>query len=203
MTKPAKLLIATNNQGKLKEYSSLLEGLPFELTTLARAGIEDDVEETGPGMEQNAIQKATAYSSLSGLIALADDSGLEVDALGGEPGPLSRRYAGENASDEERNDYLLARLEGVPPEERGARFRCVIAIAGPDGRVQTCEGVCEGVMAFDSKGERGFGYDPIFYLPELDKRMAELTLEEKNRISHRGRAAEKARAILEALVQQQ
>jgi len=199
LIKPAKLLVATNNPGKLREYVSLLDGLPFELTTLAKAGIADDVEETGSSMEQNAIQKASVYSALSGLITLADDSGLEVDALGGEPGPFSRRYAGDDVSDRERNDFLLTKLRSVPWEGRGARFRCVIAIATPEGRVETCEGVCEGVIALDSRGEGGFGYDPIFHLPELDKRMAELTLEEKNEISHRARAAQKARPILELL----
>lgn len=201
MTKPATLLVATNNKGKLREYASLLEGLPFELTTLKEAGILDDIEETGLSMEQNAIQKATAYSVLSGLITLADDSGLEVDALGGEPGPFSRRYAGENVSDRERNNYLLSKLEDVPWESRTARFRCVIAIARPDGWMRTCEGVCEGIIALDSRGSGGFGYDPVFYLPEMDRRMAELTLEEKNEISHRGRAARKAQAILEALME--
>ena len=199
MTEPAKLLIATNNLGKLREYIPLLTGLPFILVTLADAGIADDVEETGPGMEQNAIQKATAYSALSGLTTLADDSGLEVEALGGEPGPLSRRYAGDSASDKERNEYLLAKLRDVPWESRGARFRCIIAIATPEGRVETVEGVCEGVIAFDCRGGGGFGYDPIFYLPQLDKRMAELTLDEKNEVSHRARAAQKARPILEKL----
>ncbi|HEY49741.1 MAG TPA: RdgB/HAM1 family non-canonical purine NTP pyrophosphatase, partial [Dehalococcoidia bacterium] len=192
MTEPLKLLLATNNRGKLREYAPMLGGLPFELVTLAEAGITVDIEETGSSLEQNAIQKATEYAALSGLVTLADDSGLEVDALGGEPGPLSRRYAGENVSDSERNDYLLAKLEGVPWERRGARFRCVIAVAVPGGGVETCEGVCEGIIAFDTKGEGGFGYDPVFHLPELDKRMAELTLEEKNRISHRARAAQKA-----------
>ncbi len=202
MSEPAKLLVASNNPGKLREYASLLGGLPFELTTLAGEGITDEIEETGSSMEQNAIQKATAYATLSGLITLADDSGLEVDALDGEPGSLSRRYAGENVSDRERIDYLLAKLDGVPWEGRGGRFRCVIAIATPEGQVETCEDVCEGIIALDSKGEGGFGYDPIFYLPELGKRMAELTLEEKNSISHRGRAAQKARPILEILGEQ-
>jgi len=202
LSEPAKLLVASNNLGKLREYASLLGGLPFELTTLAGERITDEIEETGSSMEQNAIQKATAYATLSGLITLADDSGLEVDALGGEPGSLSRRYAGENASDRERIDYLLAKIDGVPWEGRGGRFRCVIAIATPEGRVETCEDVCEGIIALDSKGEGGFGYDPIFYLPELGKRMAELSLEEKNRISHRGRAAQKARLILELLGEQ-
>jgi len=196
-SEPAKLLVATNNQGKLREYNSLLGGLPFKLTTLLEAGITVEIEELGSSIEQNAIQKATAYATLSGLLTLADDSGLEVDALGGEPGPLSRRYAGENVSDRERNDYLLARLEGVPWERRGARFRCVIAIAMPEGKMETCEGVCEGIIAFEPKGEGGFGYDPVFHLPKLGKRMAELSLEDKNRISHRARAAQKARRILE------
>ena len=199
MTKPAKLLIATNNRGKLKEYAGLLGGLPFQLVTLAEAGIAADIQETGSSMAENAVQKATACATLSGLTTLADDSGLEVDALGGEPGPLSRRYAGENVSDRERNEYLLGKLQGIPWEKRGGRFRCVIAIATPGGKVETCEGVCEGIIALDSKGEGGFGYDPIFQLPEPGRRMAELTLEEKNRISHRARAAEKARAILQRL----
>lgn len=196
MTEPAKLLVATNNRGKLREYSELLRGVPFELTTLSGQGITVEVEETGSSLEQNAIRKATAYVGLSGLITLADDSGLEVDALGGEPGPLSRRYAGENVTDKERNDFLLAKLKGVPREKRTARFRCVIAVAVPGGVVKTCEGVCEGIIAFGSRGEGGFGYDPIFYLPELDKHMAELSLAEKNRISHRARAAQKAKRIL-------
>ena len=199
MTERAKLLVATNNAGKLREYVRLLDGLPFELSTLADEGIVEEVEETGLTLEENALQKASRYAALSGLITLADDSGLEVDALGGEPGPLSRRYAGNNATDGERNDFLLSKLRDVPWERRGARFRCVIAIATPGGRVQTCEGVCEGVIAFDSRGWGGFGYDPVFCLPRLNKRVAELTLEEKNRISHRARAAQKARPILEGL----
>ena len=199
MTKPAKLLVATNNRGKLREYTELLKGVPFELTTLAEQGIAEEVEETGSNLKQNAIHKATAYAKLSGLTTMADDSGLEVDALGGEPGPLSRRYAGENVSDQGRNDYLLAKLRDIPREKRTARFRAVIAIAFPDGKVKTAEGVCEGIIAFGAKGEGGFGYDPIFYLPDIDKHMAELSLAEKNEISHRAKAAQKARRILERL----
>ena len=202
MIKPAKLLVATNNRGKLREYAELLKGLPFELTTLSEQGITEEVEETGSNLTQNAIYKATAYAKLSGLTTMADDSGLEVDTLGGEPGPLSHRYAGENASDKERNDYLLAKLRDVPWDKRTARFRCVIAIVTPEGAVATCEGTCEGIIAFSSKGEGGFGYDPIFYLPELDKHMAELTLDEKNKISHRAKAVQKARRILERLAKQ-
>ena len=199
MTKPAKLLVATNNRGKLREYTELLKGIPFELTTLSEQGITEEVEETGSNLKQNAIHKATAYAKLSGLTTMADDSGLEVDALGGEPGPLSRRYAGENVSDQGRNDYLLAKLRDIPREKRTARFRAVIAIAFPDGKVKTAEGVCEGIIAFGAKGEGGFGYDPIFYLPDIDKHMAELSLAEKNEISHRAKAAQKARRILERL----
>ena len=202
MIKPAKLLVATNNRGKLREYAELLKGIPFELTTLAGQGITEEVEETGSSLKQNAIHKATAYAKLSGLNTLADDSGLEVDALGGEPGPLSRRYAGDNVSDKERNDYLLAKLRDIPWDKRTARFRAVIALATPEGKVKTVEGVCEGIIAFDAKGTGGFGYDPIFYLLELDKHMAELSLGEKNRISHRAKAAQKARRILEQLAKQ-
>ncbi len=202
MIRPARLLVATNNRGKLREYAELLGGMPFELTTLLEQGITEEVEETGSSLKQNAIRKATAYAKLSGLTAMADDSGLEVDALGGGPGPLSHRYAGDNVSDKERNDYLLAKLRNIPWDKRTARFRAVIAIATPDGKVKTTEGICEGIIAFDSRGEGGFGYDPIFYLPELDKRMAELSLAEKNRISHRAKAAQKARRILARLAKQ-
>jgi XTP/dITP diphosphohydrolase len=195
----AKLLVATSNQGKLKEFTALLQGLPFRLVGLYEAGIEVDVEETGSSMEQNAVEKAAAYSALSGLITIADDSGLEVDALGGAPGPFSRRYAGENATDQERNEFLLTKLQDVPWESRGARFRCVIAIVTPEGEVETCEGLCEGIIAFEPTGEEGFGYDPVFFLPDLGKRMAELAPEDKNRISHRARAAQKARPILDLL----
>jgi len=191
-----KLLLATNNQAKVREYKSLLKGLRLELVTLAEQGIISVVDEVGESLEENARLKAAALARESRLPALADDSGLEVDALGGEPGRLSARYAGEGASDRDRIDYLLARLKGVPWERRSARFRCVIAIATPEGEVELCSGECPGFISFEPKGEQGFGYDPVFYLPELDKTMAELTLEEKNRVSHRGKAAEKAREVL-------
>ena len=180
----------------MREYAELLRGLPFELTTLSEQGIKEEVEESGSSLEQNAVRKATAYVSLSGLTTLADDSGLEVDALGGEPGSLSHRYAGENATDADRINYLLSKLGNVPEKERTAQFRCVIAIAEPDGKVELCSGECRGIIIMEPKGSRGFGYDPIFFLPELGKTMAELSLKEKNRVSHRARAAEKARALL-------
>ena len=191
-----KLLLATNNKGKAREYRSLLSGVPFELVTPDEVGINTEVEEVGKSFEENARLKAATLARESQLLSLADDSGLEVDALGGEPGTLSARYAGEGASDEDRVSYLLTKLEGVPEEKRTARFRCVIAIAAPQGDVELCSGECEGIIAFEPRGERGFGYDPIFYLPELKKTMAELPPEEKNRISHRGMAAKKASQLL-------
>ena len=194
-----RLLLATNNKGKVREYRSLLQSLPFDLVTLAEVGVTADVEEVGETLEENARLKATALAAQSEMLSLADDSGLEVDALGGEPGRLSARYAGEGASDRDRVNYLLSKLEGVPWEERSARFRCVIAVAVPDGQVELCSGECRGVIALEPKGEQGFGYDPIFYLPELDKTMAELPLEVKNEVSHRGKAARKVSQALKRL----
>ena len=191
-----KLLIATNNPGKIREYQELLADLPLELTSPAQEGLDIEVAETGESFAENARLKAIAYAKASGLLTLADDSGLEVDALGGEPGIRSARYAGEGASDEERYQLLLERLEDVPWEERTARFRCVIAVATPDREVYTAEGSCEGIIAFEPEGEHGFGYDPIFYLPEYGKTMAELPPEVKNKISHRAKAAQKTREFL-------
>jgi len=194
-----KLLLATNNQAKVREYKSLLHSLPYELVTLAEQGITTVVSEVGETLEENARLKATLLADKSQLLALADDSGLAVDALGGEPGLLSARYAGEDASDKDRVSYLLSRLKGVPWQKRSACFRCVIAIATPDGEVEFCSGECRGMITLDPRGKQGFGYDPIFYLPELDKTMAELPLETKNQISHRGQAARKVYQVLERL----
>ena len=194
-----KLLLATNNQAKVREYKSLLHSLPYELVTLAEQGITTVVSEVGETLEENARLKATLLADKSRLLALADDSGLAVDALGGEPGLLSARYAGENASDKDRVSYLLSRLKGVPWQKRSACFHCVIAIATPDGEVEFCSGECRGMITLDPRGKQGFGYDPIFYLPELDKTMAELPLETKNQISHRGQAARKVYQVLERL----
>ncbi len=191
-----KLLLATNNQAKVGEYRSLLQNLPYALVTLAEQGITTVVNEVGKSLEENARLKATLLAAESQLLALADDSGLEVDALGGEPGWLSARYAGENASDKDRVNYLLLRLKGVPWEKRTARFRCVIAIATPDGEVEFCSGECQGFITFEPRGEQGFGYDPVFYLPELDKTMAELPPEIKNQVSHRAQAAQKVYQLL-------
>ena len=195
----SKLLLATNNQAKVREYRSLLQNIPFELVTLAEEGITATVSEVGESLEENARLKATVLATQSQLLTLADDSGLEVDALGGEPGRLSARYAGEGASDRDRVNYLLSRLKGVPWPKRSARFRCIIAIAAPGGKVEFCSGECRGFITFEPRGEQGFGYDPVFYLPELDKTMAELPLETKNQVSHRGQAARKVPQVLERL----
>lgn len=191
-----KLLLATNNRGKAREYRSLLRGIPYRLVTLADEGITTDVPETGKTFEENARLKATILARESGLLTLADDSGLEIDALGGEPGVFSARHAGENASDADRVSFLLARLWDVPEDKRTARFHCVIAIVSPEGKVEICSGECRGVITTSPRGDNGFGYDPIFYLPELGRTMAELSAEEKNKVSHRARAAVKARKVL-------
>ncbi len=197
----ARLLLATTNRGKIREYQDLLGGLPFELVTPIDLGKVIDVEETYPSYAENASIKATTYTRATGLITLADDSGLEVDILGGEPGIRSARAAGEAATDKDRIEHLLARLQGVPLEKRTARFICVIAIADPAGRTEFCHGECPGLIALEPRGDNGFGYDPIFYLPELDKTIAELPLEIKNRVSHRGKAARQAYQVLQKLAE--
>lgn len=194
--KRRKLLLATNNKGKVKEYRSLLKGIPYDIVTLAEVGINTVVEETGATFDENAILKATSMASVSSLLTLADDSGLEVDALGGEPGAHSRRYAGEHATDADRIAFLLNKLKDAPYPQRTAQFRCVIAIAEPNGKVEICSGICRGVITEEPRGSHGFGYDPVFLIPELGKTMAELKPEEKNLISHRAQAAIKARALL-------
>ncbi len=193
------LLLATSNLGKIREYRPLLSSLGYQVVTLADQEIVILATESGNSYEQNAQQKALTYAKLSQLITLADDSGLEVDALGGEPGIHSARFAGKEATDTDRVKTLLAKLNGVPWEKRTAHFKCVIAIVTPEGQLELCYGECHGIITFKAKGESGFGYDPVFYLPEAGKTMAELSMEIKNRISHRGQAAQKARQILQRL----
>lgn len=194
------LLIATTNKGKFSEYKHLLEGLDVDLLTLDEAGISQQADESFNTFEENARSKAVFYAGLSGLLTLADDSGLEVTALGGEPGVRSSRYAGDNATDSERVNFLLEKLKNFPPEKRQARFKCVIAIASPHGYLEMVSGECEGIIASEPRGENGFGYDPIFYLPQYGKTIAEISPELKNEISHRGRAARKARDVLARLL---
>ncbi|GAB4113155.1 MAG: RdgB/HAM1 family non-canonical purine NTP pyrophosphatase [Roseiflexaceae bacterium] len=191
------LLIATTNQGKLREYAAILADLPFELRTLRDLGITDDVEETGTTFAENAELKARYYAERSGHLVLADDSGLEVAALGGEPGVYSARYAGHGASDAERNAFLLDKLQGVPMHARLARFVCVVTVARPDGTLESVEGILPGVIETEPRGTGGFGYDPLFYLLDEDRTLAEIPAERKNAISHRARAAQAARAVLE------
>jgi len=195
-----RLLLATNNAGKIAEYRQLLADCGWELVTFADLGLTLDEEEVGDTYEQNATMKAVEAARVSGLHALADDSGLDVEALGGAPGPRSARFGGEGSSYREKMGLLLERLKGRPSRERGCRFVCVIAVADSEGRVRLCEGVCLGLVAEAPHGEGGFGYDPIFHVPELGKTMAELSAEEKNVISHRGRAAQQARQMLKELL---
>ena len=195
-----KLLLATGNRAKLYELRSLFQALPYELVTPSEMGISTKVDEVGQSLEENARLKAITFAARSRLLTLADDSGLEVDALGGEPGVLSARYAGADASDTDRIDYLLLRIKDIPWQKRQARFRCVMAIATPDGQVSLFCGDCPGVITLEPRGEMGFGYDPIFYLPRLGKTLAELPLEVKNRVSHRGQAARKAFPLLKRLI---
>ena len=222
---PARLLIATGNPGKMREYQGLLKDVPFELVSLRELGITHEVEETGQTFEENAWLKASEYAAISGMLTLADDSGLEVDALSGEPGVRSARYGGDSCTnDQERVALLLTNLQDVPWEQRTARFRCVIAIAKspltplyPDsyreggaspidkgGRegdfgatiIAQAEGFVAGMIQYVPQGDNGFGYDPVFYLSSFGRTMAQLPLEDKNSISHRADAARKAAKIL-------
>jgi len=194
-----KLLLATSNLGKIREYRLLLDDLGYQMITLAEEGLTEGVAESGNSYEQNARIKAITYAKLRRLLTLADDSGLEIDALNGEPGVKSARFAGEAATDVDKVSLLLAKLNGVPWERRTACYKCVIAIATSEGHCNICYGECCGLIAFKTKGKNGFGYDPIFFLPELGKTMAELPLEVKNQISHRGRASQHVRQVLQQL----
>lgn len=203
-----KVLVATRNPGKLREYAELLAdldtgGLLVEWLSLADAGIDDEVDETGETMEENARLKAAAYARLSGLLTLADDSGLEVDALGGAPGVHSARFSGPGANDMDRYVKLLDLLRDVPTAERGAQFRCVVAVCTPEGEMHTAEGICRGQIAYEPRGTHGFGYDPVFYLPGLRMTLAEAGPEIKNHISHRAQALAAIRPTLERLIRSQ
>ncbi|MAG36607.1 MAG: non-canonical purine NTP pyrophosphatase, RdgB/HAM1 family [Dehalococcoidia bacterium] len=192
-----RLLIASNNAHKLSEYRALFADLDLELQVPKDLGLELDVAETGMTFAENAVLKARAFAQASGVASLADDSGLEVDALGGLPGTRSRRYAGEEATDADRNSLLLEQMDGVASPERTARFRCVIAVAGADGSLLgSVEGTVEGSIATEPRGTHGFGYDPVFRLPQRGCTIAELPQSEKNAISHRARAAVAARRLL-------
>ena len=196
-----KLLIATSNKGKFREYTQLLAGLPYDLMSLQDVRIKGEIEESYDNYRENALHKAVTCAGLSGLMTLADDSGIEVDALEGEPGVRSARYAGDDASDALRVAYLLDKIRDVTWEKRTCRFVCFIAVALEPGKTEVFRGQCDGYVAFEPRGENGFGYDPVFYFPKLDKTMAELGTDVKNRISHRAIAAQQAYKMLESLTE--
>ena len=188
-----KIIFATGNQDKMREIREILADMDVEVVSMKEAGIHADIVEDGSTFEENAMIKASAIAELPEVramdgIVLADDSGLEIDWLGGEPGIYSARYMGEDTSYHIKNASLIERLNGVPDEKRTARFVCAVAAAFPDGSVKTVRGTMEGRIGYEEKGENGFGYDPIFYLPEYGCTSAELSGEEKNKISHRGKA---------------
>lgn len=196
------LIVATKNKGKIKEIQEVLEGLNIRVLSPDDLGLEIDVKEDGKTYIENAVKKAVEAAKRAGKIALADDSGLEIDALKGRPGINSSRFAGDDADDRKRNLKILEMMKNVPYGKRGARFRCAVAIAsstfangGQEG-LYTCEGVCEGEISEDIRGNRGFGYDPIFVIPEYGKTFGELGAEVKNKISHRAKALERAKEIL-------
>lgn len=196
-----KLLVATHNQGKVAEFAELLQDLDVEWLGLDDAGVTMEVEETGSTFRENAVLKAETYARAAGLLTLADDSGLEVDALNGRPGVKTSRFGGEGLDSEGRYRLLLERLERVPWDRRGARFRCVVALATPEGGVlETAEGSVEGRIAIQPSGEGGFGYDPVFYVEEEGATMAELPADVKNRLSHRARAVSAIRPVLKRLL---
>jgi XTP/dITP diphosphohydrolase len=196
-----KLLVATHNQGKVKEFAEMLADLEVAWLSLADVGVTQDVEETGETFRDNAILKAQAYAQETGLLTLADDSGLEVDALGGQPGVYTARYGGKGLSHADRYRLLLANMRQVVTADRTARFRAVIVLAQPDGTiVGEAEGVCQGMIATEPAGEGGFGYDPVFYLPERGMTMAQVGSAVKHQISHRGQALRKIEPILRSLL---
>lgn len=192
-----KLIFATSNQGKMKEIREILKDLDVEVLSLKEAGIEADIVEDGKTFEENALIKARTIRDLTGYMVLADDSGLEVDALNKEPGIYSARYMGEDTSYDIKNKNIIERLDGLEGDERSARFVCVIAAAFPDGTEETRRGTIEGQIGFEIAGENGFGYDPIFYIPEFGCTTAELSPEQKNEVSHRGKALRAMKEIIE------
>lgn len=191
-----RVIVASGNQGKIKEIREILAPLDLEVVSMKDAGIEVDVEETGQSFEENALLKAKGIATLTDDLVIADDSGLEIDYLNKEPGIYSARYLGRDVSYDIKNQNLLDRMEGVPDEKRSARFVCAVAAILPNKKELVVRGVMEGRIGYEIKGEYGFGYDPIFYLPEYGKSSAEILPEEKNKISHRGKALQKMFLLL-------
>ena len=198
-----RLIFATGNEHKMVEIREILGELPVEILSMKDVGIKADIVENGSTFEENALIKAKEVCKLAGEMVLADDSGLEIDYLNGEPGIYSARYMGEDTSYRIKNQNLIDRLEGVPEEKRTARFVCAIAAAFPDGRSFVVRGTIEGIIGYEERGTNGFGYDPIFYLPEYGCTTAELDPEKKNELSHRGKALRLMREIIEQKMQQE
>lgn len=192
-----KMIFATGNEGKMKEIRMILADMGMEILSMKEAGVNADIVEDGTTFEENALIKARTVAEVSGLPAMADDSGLEVDHMDKAPGIYSARFLGEDTSYRIKNQYIIDQLAEVEGDARSARFVCAIALALPDGRSFTTRATVEGVIAYEERGSEGFGYDPIFYLPEYGKTTAELTPEEKNVISHRGKALRQMKAIME------
>jgi XTP/dITP diphosphohydrolase len=198
-----KLLVATHNHGKVIEYSEMLAALNVQWLGLDDIGLKLDVEETGDTFQANAILKSQTYAAETGLLTLADDSGLEVDALSGAPGIFTARYGGPGLTPKQRYEYLLANLRDVPWPMRSARFRCAISLAGADGTLLgTAVGVCEGLIAKEATGAGGFGYDPVFYLPDRKQTMAQLAPDEKHAISHRGQALQAIEPLMRKILEE-
>lgn len=196
-----RILVATQNKGKVREFAEMMQGMALDWLGLDDVGVTEDVPETGSTFRENALLKATAYAQMTGLLTLADDSGLEIDALGGAPGVYSARYGGPGLTPAERYQLVLQQLSGVPETARTARFHCVIVVADGHGRVLTeADGVCEGIIALAPAGSGGFGYDPIFFLPDQGKTMAQLSPAAKHQISHRGRAMQQLEPQLRRLL---
>ena len=193
------IIVASKNAGKVAEFKLALSSLPYRVSSLADVGNFPEAPENGLTFTENACAKAQFYARLTGKLCLADDSGLEVDYLKGDPGVYSARYAGDHAADEDNNKKLLANLTGVPADKRGGRFRCVLALADADKVLLTAEGAVEGVILTEPRGSQGFGYDPLFLLPECDRTLAEMSQQEKNAISHRGQAIKELVTQLTAL----
>ena len=196
MKKVKRILFATGNQGKMKDVREILADLGVEVISMREAGVSAEIVEDGETFEENAVIKARTIMELTGEVTLADDSGLEIDALGGEPGVYSARYMGEDTSYHIKNNDLIRRLSQVPRQQRTARFVCSIAAAFPDGEIITTDGVIEGLIGYEEAGENGFGYDPIFVVPQLGCTTAQLSDEQKNEISHRGKALRKMKEEL-------
>lgn len=196
-----RIIFATTNENKVREVNMMMEDFDVELCTMKQAGVDVDIVEDGVTFEENAIIKAKTIMEITGEIAIADDSGLEVDYLDGAPGIYSARFLGEDTSYDIKNQYIIDKLKDAKGSERSARFVCAMAVAFTNGEILTCKGTIEGVIAYEQKGKNGFGYDPIVYVPEFEMTTGEMSPQLKNSISHRGKALEQMKEILKGKLQ--